>query len=260
MPESYSRSVRVAQLQLEQDSGRSLHDEQRGLSLIDLNRAGAPLMEIVFAPDLFDGEEAAALIKELSLILLVGVASELAMLENLSIIPLKRLGTCSCRMEEGALRVDANVSVRRASDDALGTRTEVKNLNSIRSVCKAVEHEVERQIALIEAGGEVVNETRSFDADQKVTVAMRQKESKVDYRFMPEPNLPPLRLDEQDIDRWSRSLPELPADNRAKMVSELSLSLEIASRIVNEPGLHGFFVDAIQPLERDTIDKVRSVN
>merc|ERR1719295_1247489 len=126
-------------------------------------------------------------------------------------------------MERGELRVDANISVRRFGDAELGVRTEVKNINSVRSVARAVEYEVERQIKLLEAGGIIENETRSFDYDNKVTVAMRDKEAKQDYRFMPEPNLPPLRLSEAEISEASARLPQLPAELREKLKSELGL-------------------------------------
>lgn len=152
--EPYTVKNRIKQIQLEQDSGKSLHEDTR--SLVDLNRAGVPLMELVFEPDLSDGEEAAALVKELVLIL-------------------QRIGTCSCKMEEGALRVDANVSVNK-KDEPLGIRTEIKNIGSVRGVAGAIKYEIDRQIKLLESGGQVVNETRNWDAISKTTVPMRDKE------------------------------------------------------------------------------------
>ena len=160
-------------------------------------------------------------------------------------------------MEEGALRVDANVSVNLGGDCTLGNRTEVKNLNSIRQVCKAIEYEVERQIELLESGGVVVSETRTFDNESKRTVPMRDKESKRDYRFMPEPNLPPLRLVDDENEKHSgrtgnlnvseirSGMPELPGETRQRYVDELGLSLDVASRIVNEPVSHGFMEEAL---------------
>ena len=220
--ELYTISSQVIQLQLEQDSAKSLHDPEMGRSLVDLNRCGAGLMEIVFGPDLSHGEEAAALVKELLLIL-------------------ERLETCRARMERGELRVDANISVRRVGQTELGVRTEVKNINSVRSVARAVEFEVERQIGILEEGGIVENQTRSFDYDKKVTVAMRDKEAKQDYRFMPEPNLPPLRLTEENIDQLRVSLPALPAELRARLTSELGLSGLTASQLVAWPPLLEYF-------------------
>ena len=162
-------------------------------------------------------------------------------------------------MEEVALRVDANVSVNSGGETALGNRTEVKNLNSIRQVCKAIEFEVERQIEVLESGGTIVSETRTFDNESKCTVPMRDKESKRDYRFMPEPNLPPLRLSDDDaVEKRSRKrtdrlnvndfrsgMPELPGETRQRYVDEVGLSLDVASRIVNDPTLNGFIVEAL---------------
>lgn len=221
----YRKSVRLIQLQLEQDSGKSLHDEYAGQSLVDLNRAGVPLMELVFAPDLSDGEEAAALVKELILIL-------------------TRLGTCSCRMEEGALRVDANVSVNREGEE-LGTRTEIKNIGSVRAVANAISHEIQRQIRVKEEGGQIHNETRAWNANTRDTVSMRDKEVLQDYRFMPEPNLPPLhvntnekelRTDMINVRDVRMAIPELPEETRQKLCEQFGLALEAAVVLVVSRG------------------------
>lgn len=222
----YFKTVRLHQLQLEQDSGKSLHDEELGISLIDLNRAGVPLMELVFDPDLSNGEEAASLVKELILIL-------------------EALDTCNCKMEEGSLRVDANISIHK-ENEPLGTRTEVKNIGSIRGVAQAVAYEIERQIAVKDKGGKIVNETRSWDATTKTTITMRDKEVVQDYRFMPEPNLPPLHvnLDPQqesedliNVHTIEKSLPVLPKQLREILIAEKQLSQEIAIILVNEQSL-----------------------
>ncbi|KAF0299679.1 Glutamyl-tRNA(Gln) amidotransferase subunit B, mitochondrial [Amphibalanus amphitrite] len=223
-------SVRLARLQLEQDSGKSLHDLDNNRSLIDLNRAGCGLMELVFEPDLRSGEEAAALVKELILIL-------------------RRIGTCSCKMEEGALRVDANVSVRPAGSDQLGVRSEVKNIGSVRGVARAVQYEIGRQVALLESGGRVVNETRSYDPETAQTVAMRDKEVVQDYRFLPEPNLPPLRLScsarplagVPDVDRLRETLPELPAATRSRLETQYRLTADSVQAVTTEEGLLEYF-------------------
>lgn len=224
----YYKTVRLHQLQLEQDSGKSLHDEDAGISFIDLNRAGIPLMELVFDPDLSDGEEAAALVKELVLIL-------------------ETLETCNCRMEEGSLRVDANISIHKEGEP-LGTRTEVKNIGSIRAVAQAVEFEIERQIKIKDEGGVIVNETRSWDAPTKSTIAMRDKEVVLDYRFMPEPNLPPLHLsmasDSEDLVNVSKirdNLPPLPQVLRENLITNKSLSQMSAIILVNEQILFKYF-------------------
>ncbi|XP_063236493.1 glutamyl-tRNA(Gln) amidotransferase subunit B, mitochondrial isoform X2 [Bacillus rossius redtenbacheri] len=229
----YDKTCRVHQLQLEQDSGKSLHDEEAGRTLVDLNRAGVPLMELVFRPDLADGEEAAALVRELMVVL-------------------QRLGTCSCRMDEGALRVDANVSVRRPGDP-LGVRTEIKNIGSVRAVAHAVQFEAERQAAVLEAGGSVTNETRVWDAASGQTLPLRDKEVLQDYRFMPEPNLPPLRVELErvvspdpehvlSVPALRARLPELPADTRRRLRELHGLPAETAAILVNEDVLLKHFL------------------
>lgn len=229
----YETSSQIHQIQLEQDSGRSLHDKDR--SLVDLNRAGLPLMELVFKPDISDGEEAASLVKELCLIL-------------------TRLGTCSCKMEEGALRVDANVSVHKEGTP-LGARTEVKNIGSIRAVANAIDFEIARQIKLLHNGQEVINETRSWDSETLKTVPMRDKEEKQDYRFMPEPNLPPLHLRMResqpshphmvDVLALKNKIPESPFEMRQRYQKEYNISLLQAVRLVNEDALLPLFAEAM---------------
>lgn len=188
-------------------------------SLVDLNRAGVPLMELVFEPDLSNGEEAAALVKELSLIL-------------------QRLGTCSCRMEEGALRVDANISIH-AAGTALGTRTEVKNIGSVRGVADAIGYEIRRQVELVNGGGRVHNETRAWDAVNRCTVPMRDKEVLQDYRFMPEPNLPPLHVHVGagrpafdgmvSVEALRAEMPELPEETRRRLAEECGIGADVAA-------------------------------
>ncbi|XP_074096932.1 glutamyl-tRNA(Gln) amidotransferase subunit B, mitochondrial [Cotesia typhae] len=230
----YEKVTRIKQIQLEQDSGKSLHDTYINKSLIDLNRAGMPLMELVFEPDLSDGEEAAGLVKELINILV-------------------RLGTCSCKMEEGALRVDANVSVNK-ENEPLGTRTEIKNIGSVRAVAGAIKYEIKRQIELLEQGEQIVNETLSWDAEHGKTVMMRDKEEKQDYRFMPEPNLPPLRLhmgqgDNKynliDVDSFKKKIPRLPSEIRQHFVNEFKLLPLMAISIVDEKKLTDLFEETL---------------
>ncbi|XP_012279352.1 glutamyl-tRNA(Gln) amidotransferase subunit B, mitochondrial [Orussus abietinus] len=244
----YRKSSKLKQLQLEQDSGKSLHDEDAKISLIDLNRAGIPLMELVFEPDLSDGEEAAALVKELALIL-------------------QTLGTCSSKMEEGALRVDANVSVNKL-DEPLGVRTEIKNIGSARAVATAVQFEIKRQISELEKGHEIVNETRSWDAVHNITVSMRDKEEKQDYRFMPEPNLPPLRLhfgkkEENnlnliDVNLLRTQIPELPEQTRTRLIEQYGLTFEKANILTNNTVLLQMFHDILN--EKNTRDPMVVTN
>ncbi|XP_044753394.1 glutamyl-tRNA(Gln) amidotransferase subunit B, mitochondrial [Coccinella septempunctata] len=227
----YSKEVRIKQLQLEQDSGKSLHDTDR--SLVDLNRAGMGLMELVFEPDLKDGEEAAALVKELIAIL-------------------KAIGTCSCKMEEGALRVDANVSIHR-NGEPFGVRTEIKNIGSVRGVASAVQYEIDRQIKMKEKGQNIINETRSWNATSKSTLPLRDKEEKQDYRYMPEPNLPPLHLsygnfipESVDVEPLKKALPELPAQTRIRLNKELGLTENQAILLVNDSTLLTLFEKALE--------------
>ncbi|ELW50433.1 putative glutamyl-tRNA(Gln) amidotransferase subunit B, mitochondrial [Tupaia chinensis] len=212
-----TRTARVKQIQLEQDSGKSLHDDLRSQTLVDLNRAGVGLLEVVLEPDMSCGDEAATAVRELQLIL-------------------QALGTSQANMAEGQLRVDANISVHHPGEP-LGIRTEVKNLNSFRFLAKAIDYEIERQINELESGGEILNETRSFDYKLGCTVPMRDKEGKQDYRFMPEPNLPPLRLYDDassppagtasqqvvNIDRIRETLPELPGVTRERLVRQYGM-------------------------------------
>uniref|UniRef100_A0ABI7XZM9 Glutamyl-tRNA(Gln) amidotransferase subunit B, mitochondrial n=1 Tax=Felis catus TaxID=9685 RepID=A0ABI7XZM9_FELCA len=234
-----TKTVRIKQIQLEQDSGKSLHDELRSQTLIDLNRAGVGLLEVVLEPDMSCGEEAATAVRELQLIL-------------------QALGTSQANMAEGQLRVDANISVHHPGEP-LGVRTEVKNLNSARFLARAIDYEIQRQINELENGCEILNETRSFDYKLGCTVPMRDKEGKQDYRFMPEPNLPPLLLydtaslpagaDPQqviNIDRIREQLPELPSETREKLIQQYGILPEHSFALLNEVGLLEFFQNVIK--------------
>eukprot|EP00076_Gallus_gallus_P048197 XP_420446.1 glutamyl-tRNA(Gln) amidotransferase subunit B, mitochondrial isoform X1 [Gallus gallus] len=239
MSQMVTKTVRIKQIQLEQDSGKSLHDDARSQTLVDLNRAGVGLMEVVMEPDMCCGEEAAAAVRELQLIL-------------------QTLGSSQAIMAEGQLRVDANVSVHHPGEP-YGVRTEVKNINSIRFLTKAVDYEIQRQIKELENGGTVVNETRAFDSKLGCTVPMRDKEGKQDYRFMPEPNLPPLILYDAkslpanvnhqqvvNIDWIHERLPDLPSVKRAKLVELYGILPEHSFTLVNEDGLMEFFEDVVK--------------
>ncbi|KAL4640412.1 glutamyl-tRNA(Gln) amidotransferase subunit B, mitochondrial [Arapaima gigas] len=234
------KCVRIKQIQLEQDSGKSLHDSYRSQTLIDLNRAvGVGLMELVMEPDMCCGEEAAAAVRELQLIL-------------------QALDTCQGNMSEGQLRVDANVSVHRPGEP-LGVRTEVKNINSARFLARAIDYELQRQMAIVESGGTVLNETRAFDFKSGQTVPMRDKEGLQDYRFMPEPNLPPLILYDRKtvpghvdprqvvlVDQLQEQLPELPRVTRDRLVKTYGILPEHTFTLVNTDGLADYFVDVVQ--------------
>ncbi|XP_008568233.1 PREDICTED: glutamyl-tRNA(Gln) amidotransferase subunit B, mitochondrial isoform X1 [Galeopterus variegatus] len=234
-----TKTVRIKQIQLEQDSGKSLHDDLRSQTLIDLNRAGVGLLEVVLEPDMSCGEEAATAVRELQLIL-------------------QALGTSQANMAEGQLRVDANISVHHPGEP-WGIRTEVKNLNSIKFLAKAIDYEIQRQIDELENGGEILNETRSFDYKLGCTMPMRDKEGKQDYRFMPEPNLPPLLLydatslpagtDSQqviNIDQIRERLPELPRVTRERLIQQYGMLPEHGFALLNEVGLLEFFQNVIK--------------
>lgn len=215
------RVVRIARLHLEQDAGKSLHDQDPGLSLIDLNRAGAALMEIVTEPDMRAPAEAAAFMARLRTIL-------------------RYLGTCDGNMEEGSLRADVNVSVRRPGA-ALGTRCEIKNLNSVRFIREAAAFEARRQIDAIEGGGAVLQETRLFDPERGATRPMRTKEEEHDYRYFPDPDLPPVEISEDRIACIRESLPELPDAKEARFVQELGLSPDDAAVLAADRESAEFF-------------------
>ena len=200
-----SKLIGITRAHLEEDAGKSLHEDFHGLSGIDLNRAGTPLLEIVSEPDLRSAKEAVAYMKKLHQMVVY-------------------LGICDGNMQEGSFRCDANVSVRRKGDPKFGTRAEIKNLNSFRFVERAIEFEIERQIDLIESGGKVVQETRLYDPDQGETRSMRGKEEANDYRYFPDPDLLPLMLDDEFIAAARASLPELPDAKKQRFMTQYGLS------------------------------------
>ena len=206
-------TVRLTRAHLEEDAGKSLHEDFHGMSGIDLNRAGTPLLEIVSEPDLRSAEEAVAYAKALH-----GLV--------------RWIGICDGNMQEGSFRFDANVSVRPAGETKLGTRCEIKNLNSFRFLQHSIEFEVRRQIELIEDGGTVVQETRLYDSDRNETRPMRSKEDAQDYRYFPDPDLPPLAIDEAWIERVRAALPELPAAMVDRFVSQYGFDREQALQLV----------------------------
>jgi aspartyl-tRNA(Asn)/glutamyl-tRNA(Gln) amidotransferase subunit B len=212
MPDGDRISVGIERLHLEQDAGKSLHDRHPTMSLVDLNRSGVALMEIVTKPDLRSAEEAKAFLSKLRSIL-------------------RYLGTCDGDMEKGNLRSDVNVSVRRPGEN-LGTRCEIKNVNSIRFVGMAIEAEARRQIDLIEDGGAVEQETRLFDPEKGETRSMRTKEEAHDYRYFPDPDLLPLEFDQAYVDALKEHLPELPDQKRARFIKSHGLSAYDADVLV----------------------------
>jgi aspartyl-tRNA(Asn)/glutamyl-tRNA(Gln) amidotransferase subunit B len=206
--------VGIERLHLEQDAGKSLHDKHPQYSYVDLNRSGVALMEIVSKPDLRSSEQAKAFLTKLRSIM-------------------RYLGTCDGNMEQGSLRADVNVSVRRPGEK-LGTRCEIKNVNSIRFIGQAIEHEARRQIEVIEEGGTIVQETRLFDAKTGTTRPMRTKEEAHDYRYFPDPDLLPLELTQGYVDRLEEDLPELPDAKRARFITNYGLSPYDADVLIAE--------------------------
>ena len=222
LPDGSSRTVGITRLHLEQDAGKSMHDQSPTETYIDLNRAGVALMEIVSEPDMRAGEEAGAYLKKLRAIL-------------------RYLGTCDGNMEEGSMRCDVNLSMRRKGDTKLGTRCEIKNVNSIRFVQQAIEYESRRQVEILEDGGTIMQETRLWDTTKGVTRSMRSKEDAHDYRYFPDPDLLPLKLDAAWVNSIKKTLPELPDDKRARFISEYGLKPYDASVLVAEQASANFF-------------------
>ena len=214
LPDGNQIKVGIERLHLEQDAGKSLHDQSPTMSFVDLNRSGVALMEIVSKPDLRSSEEARAYVTKLRTIL-------------------RYLGTCDGNMEEGSLRADVNVSVRRPGEP-LGTRCEIKNVNSIRFIGQAIEYEARRQIGILEDGGKIDQETRLFDPGKGETRSMRSKEEAHDYRYFPDPDLLPLEFTQAFVDELKKGLPELPDEKKARFVKDYGVTSYDAGVLVAE--------------------------
>ena len=204
LPDGDAVTVGIERLHLEQDAGKSLHDQHANMSAIDLNRSGVALMEIVSKPDLRSADEAKAYVSKLRSIM-------------------RYLGTCDGDMEKGSLRADVNVSVRKPGSP-LGTRCEIKNMNSISFIGDAIDHEAQRQIEILEDGGTIEQETRLYDPNRKETRPMRTKEEAHDYRYFPDPDLLPLELDDAEVESSKVDLPELPDEKKARFMRDFALS------------------------------------
>jgi aspartyl-tRNA(Asn)/glutamyl-tRNA(Gln) amidotransferase subunit B len=216
------KRIGITRAHLEEDAGKSLHEDFAGMSGIDLNRAGTPLLEIVSEPDLRSAAEAGIYMRAIHTLV-------------------RYLGICDGNMQEGSFRCDANVSVRPKGETKLGTRTELKNLNSFRFVEKAIEIEVERQIELIEDGAKVIQETRLFDSDLNETRPMRSKEEANDYRYFPDPDLLPVAISEERIARVKAEMPELPQAKRARFLDDYGLSAYDVDILVGDAALADYF-------------------
>ena len=216
------KSVGLTRAHLEEDAGKSVHDAYHGMTGVDLNRAGTPLLEIVSEPDMRSAKEAVAYARKIHSLV-------------------RYIEICDGNMQEGSFRCDANVSVRPVGEEKLGTRAEIKNVNSFRFLERAIDFEVERQIDLLESGGEVVQETRLYDADNDETRSMRSKEEANDYRYFPDPDLLPVEVDQSLIDQLRETLPELPEARCARFQSEHSLSDYDASVLTADKATADFF-------------------
>ena len=224
LPDGQSKKVGITRLHLEQDAGKSIHDMDPKQSFIDLNRAGIALMEIVSDPDIRSAEEAGLFVRKVRSILMY-------------------LGTCDGNMEQGSMRGDVNVSVRRPGED-LGTRCEIKNVNSIRYIQQAIDFESRRQIELLESGKKIIQETRLFDASNGETRAMRSKEEAHDYRYFPDPDLLPLKISDDFIKKIKANLPELPDAKKERFINDYGLSSYDADVLVSEKAIADYFEKA----------------
>jgi aspartyl-tRNA(Asn)/glutamyl-tRNA(Gln) amidotransferase subunit B len=218
----YTKTVRLTRAHLEEDAGKSLHDAFGDQSGIDLNRAGTPLLEVVSEPDMRSSTEAVAYARVLHALVVW-------------------LDICDGNMQEGSFRCDANVSVRPAGDERFGTRVEIKNLNSFRFLQQAIDHEIRRQIELIEDGGQVIQETRLYDPNLDQTRSMRSKEDAMDYRYFPDPDLLPLQISAEWIERVRRALPELPEAMRTRLASQYGLGSYDAALLTSSRALARYF-------------------
>ena len=216
-----SKKIGITRLHLEQDAGKSVHDVEPSKSYIDLNRSGIALMEIVSEPDIRSAEEAQEYVKKLRSIL-------------------RYIGTCDGNMEEGSLRCDVNISVRK-KDEELGTRAEIKNVNSIKSIGQAIDYEFKRQTEIINSGGKIDQETRLFDEKKGETRSMRSKEEAHDYRYFPDPDLPPLEIEEEWIKKIKKNLPELPDVKKENLMNQYKISSYDAAILVSDKNNAEFF-------------------
>jgi len=240
LPDGESVAVGIERLHLEQDAGKSLHDRSPTMSFVDLNRSGVALMEIVSKPDIRSSEQARAYVAKLRSIL-------------------RYLGTCDGDMEKGSLRADVNVSVRKMGE-ALGTRCEIKNMNSIAFIGQAIEYEARRQIGILEDGGVIDQETRLFDPNRGETRSMRTKEEAHDYRYFPDPDLLPLEFTQAYAAQLKANLPELPDQKKARFIAEFGLSSYDASVLVAERESAGFFETVLARLTDKTRDGKLAAN
>ena len=222
------RRIGVTRIHIEEDAGKLLHsDKFHGSSLVDLNRCGVPLIEIVTEPDFHSADEVVAYLEKIMLLL-------------------QYAGICDCKMEQGSIRCDVNISIAPKGSNELGTRTELKNLNSLKAIAKAIEVEIERQEELLDNGERVIQQTRRFNEALGETTAMRSKEDAHDYRYFPDPDIPPIILTEEELDEIRSSIPELPEQRVARYVEQCGIKKQDADLIVSDKKICDFYEEAIQ--------------
>ncbi len=227
LDENTSKRIRITRAHLEEDAGKSLHEDFQGSSGIDLNRAGTPLLEIVSEPDMRSAKEAVAYLKALHTLV-------------------RYLEICDGNMQEGSFRCDANVSVRPKGQKEFGTRTELKNINSFRFVERAINYEVERQINVLESGGKITQETRLYDPNKNETRAMRSKEEANDYRYFPDPDLLPVVISAEQIEKVRKDLPELPQQKHKRFMEQYNLSAYDASVLISSKEIAAYYEEAVK--------------
>lgn len=220
-----SKNIRLIRIHMEEDAGKNIHAPMDDISLVDLNRAGTPLLEIVSQPDMKSAYEARTYLKTLHSIVTY-------------------LNICTGNMEDGAFRADTNISVRKTTDTKLGTRCELKNINSFKFISDAIEHEIERQIGLLESGQAIVQETRLWDTKDQKTISMRSKEDAADYRYFPEPDLPPVCIDDAWIEAVRKNLPELPAQKIERLQRDYHLKFDDAEILINDREIAQYYENA----------------
>ena len=227
------KTIRITRAHLEEDAGKSLHEQFPGMTGIDLNRAGTPLLEIVSEPDMRSPAEAVAYLRKLHSLV-------------------RTLEICDGNMQEGSFRCDANISIRRHGDKTLSTRTELKNINSFRFVERALHYEIERQIAVVEDGGDIIQETRLYDPERDQTRSMRSKEEAHDYRYFPDPDLPPLVISEADLEQLRRELPELPDARLARFINDYDLGADEAVQLTSQKEIADYYENAVTKADGET--------
>ncbi len=223
--EAGRRRVRIHEIHMEEDAGKLIHDPWEDMSLVDYNRGGVPLLEIVTEPDLRSAEETIAYLEKLK-------------------ATLQYLGVSDCKMQEGSMRADVNISVRPVGSEKLGIRSELKNMNSFKAISRAIEYEAKRQIEILEEGGQVIQETRRWDENKDATFPMRTKENAHDYRYFPDPDLPPMAVSDQQIQGLREGLPELPDAKRSRYVKAFGLTQYDASILISSKYLADLFEKA----------------